>query len=146
MALMIAISAVAASLTMVPPPRAMRADGAVPLLAHPRGVVTLINTTVASGPYFVDVDATSTSQGESEIQIKYRDSSGNPYPVQRSRVSLSLPLKAIDGVEVPGEVVAPGVYRHATNALVIPGEWQLRVEGITGDFDSITADVPVRIL
>lgn len=102
-------------------------------------------TSVQQGAYTIDVEVTPSSPGENMIMLTFRDASGNPFQMQSSRIELSLPAASIQGVQVQGEAMSSGMYHFMASEMIVPGEWQMRIEAFVDDFDKLVATVPVPV-
>lgn len=142
--LMLAIVLAAASLTVVIPPRAMLAQGAAQAGMDANGDAGF-RTSVQRDPYTIDVEVTPAKPGENMIMLTFKDASGEPFDMQSSRIELSLPAASIEGIQVQGEAMPPGMYHFMVGEMIVPGEWQMRVEAFVDDFDKLVVNVPVPV-
>ncbi len=147
--LMLAIVLAAASLTIATPPRALLAmagaadAGAATSMAGMGG--DGVRTSAKAGAYTVDVEVTPARPGENMIMLTWKDASGQPFPMQSSRVTLSLPAASIEGVQVDGDRMDGGMWHLMTDAMIVPGEWRMRIEAFVDDFDKVVVEVPVTV-
>jgi copper transport protein len=145
--LMLAIVLAAASLTVVTPPRALLAQGAGAAQGAAMGAVggEGVRASATAGGYTVDVEVTPGRTGENMIMLTWKDAGGKPVAMQSSRVTLSLPSASIEGVQVDGDPMDGGMWHLMTDAMIVPGEWQMRIEAFVDDFDKVVAEVPVNV-
>ena len=127
--LMLLIMAVAVSLTLPSPPRALAASGAA---ADASGGTTL---TASKGELTVTIEVTPARPGENMLMIAFTDANGQIVPVENVTVIFALPAASLDGIEKKAEAVAPGRYHLMVNELIIPGDWELRIDAFVDDFD-----------
>jgi copper transport protein len=144
-ALMIGIVTVAASLTLVPPPRALLAEDRTAATAMPDIAAGVFRTSAVTAGYAIDIEITPARRGHNVIVLKFSDSSGAPVNMRSSHLGLSLPTASIEHIEVKGEPMTPGMYRFVTNEIVVSGEWQMRIEASVDDFNTLAVDVPVQV-
>jgi copper transport protein len=146
--LMLAIVLVAASLTVVTPPRALLAQGAA--MGAIQGAAAAaagagFRTSVQQGGYTFDVEVTPAKPGENMIMVTFRDGAGKPVNMVSSKIELSLPAAAIENVEVEGQAMPPGMYHFMASQMIVPGEWKMRIEGFVDDFDKVASEVVVPV-
>jgi hypothetical protein len=82
--------------------------------------------------------------GENTITITFMDTAEPPSEVS---VSASLPSQEIGPLDLPAKPdrAEPGVYVIEGASLTIPGEWELRIEALLGEFDLLTRTITVPI-
>jgi copper transport protein len=82
--------------------------------------------------------------GENTITIMFMDTAKPPEEVS---VSASLPSEEIGPLDLPAEPdpAEPGSYVIEGASLTIPGEWELRIEALLGEFDLLTETITVPI-
>ena len=83
--------------------------------------------------------------GENEIHLTFEQSDAEE--LTEVRVSASLPSEEIGPLAFPAEPMPgePGEYVAENASLSIPGEWELRIEALVGEFDLLTETITVRI-
>lgn len=140
--LILVIMAVAVSLTLPSPPRALLAASAAGASAMSEG----FSTNVSKDGINANVAVTPARTGENMVMLMFTDDAGNAVAMQRVRISLALPAAALDGVEHEGEAMAAGAYHFMLNDLIIPGEWEIRIDAFVDDFDKkiLRVKVPVK--
>jgi len=128
--LMLLIMAAAVSLTLPSPPRALAA------LGNATGASSAgFTAEMSKGDVNVSVEVTPARTGENMIMLSFTGADGKPMAMQTVRISLSLPAAALDGLEREGEAMMPGMYHFMLNDLIIPGDWELRIDAFVDDFD-----------
>ena len=139
MALMLAILAAAVSLTLPSPPRALAALNATSESTAFRGTVTNRDITAT-------IEVTPASPGENMLMLSFVDADGAPVDVVRLRVVLALPAASLDGIEKEGVAVSPGVYHLTVSEMIIPGDWEIRIDAFVDDFDKriLRTTIPIR--
>ena len=136
---MLLIMAAAVSLTLPSPPRALLASGGVTVAA------TGFTTQASKSGVNVSVEVTPARTGENMIMLKFSDANGEAMALSSVRIALSLPSASLEGVEREGEAMMPGSYHFMLNELIIPGEWEIRIDAFVDDFDKKILRVTVPI-
>ncbi|MGH3010255.1 MAG: copper resistance CopC/CopD family protein [Gaiellaceae bacterium] len=82
--------------------------------------------------------------GENTITIMFMETAEPPTEVS---VSASLPSQEIGPLDLPAEPdpAEPGSYVIEGASLTIPGDWELRIEALLGEFDLLTETITVPI-
>jgi copper transport protein len=82
--------------------------------------------------------------GENTITIMFMDTAE---PLNEVSVSASLPSREIGPLDLPAKPdrAEPGTYVIEGASLTIPGEWELRIEALLGEFDLLTQTITVPI-
>ncbi|HEU4450865.1 MAG TPA: CopD family protein [Gaiellaceae bacterium] len=83
--------------------------------------------------------------GENSIHLTFEHSDAEE--LTEVSLSASLPSEEIGPLEFAAEPVAgqPGEYVAENASLTLPGEWELRVEALMGEFDLLTETITVPI-
>lgn len=139
--LMLLVMAVAVSLTLPSPPRALAAMGSAPGAASAG-----YTAEISKGDINVSVEVTPARTGENMIMLSFTGADGEPMALQAVRISLALPAASLDGVEREGEAMMPGMYHFMLNDLIIPGDWELRIDAFVDDFDKriLRMNLPIQ--
>jgi copper transport protein len=115
---------------------------------------TMTDTTAGGGEPFEgsvqlgDMEAMVTVDpampGENTITIMFVDTAEPPNEVS---VSASLPSREIGPLDLPAKPdrAEPGSYVIEGASLTIPGDWELRIEALLGEFDLLTETITVPI-
>jgi hypothetical protein len=58
----------------------------------------------------------------------------------------ALPTAGLEGIDGRGEMISPGMYHFMFDQLIIPGEWDARIDAFVDDFDKqiFRTTVPVK--
>lgn len=142
---MILIIGAAVSLTLVTPPRATMEMGA----GGGMGGMGMggFQTTIEKGKYTADfsIDPGQTT-GSNMVMIEFKDGAGNPVEMVDVNIVWSLPTAGLEGIEGRGEMVTPGMYHFMFDQLIIPGEWEARIDAFVDDFDKqiFRTTVPIK--
>jgi copper transport protein len=139
--LMLLIMAVTVSLTLPSPPRALAAMGGSPI-----GSSSGFTSELTKDEFIVELEVSPARTGENMIMLKFIGADGKPLEMQSVRILLALPVASLDGVEREGEAMTPGMYHFMVNDLIIPGDWELRIDAFVDDFDKriIRTTVPIN--
>ena len=141
---MVLIISAAVSLTLVTPPRAtMDMEGGMGGMAMGGG----FQATVVKGKYTADVSVDPAGTTASNmVMIEFKDDAGNPVEMVDVTISWSLPTAGLEGIEGRGEMVMPGMYHFTFDQLIIPGEWDARIDAFVDDFDKqiFRTTVPIK--
>ena len=141
---MVLIIGAAVSLTLVTPPRAtMDMEGGMGGMAMGGG----FQTTVVKGKYTADVSVDPAGTTASNmVMVEFKDDAGNPVAMVDVTISWSLPTAGLEGIEGRGEMVMPGMYHFTFDQLIIPGEWDARIDAFVDDFDKqiFRTTVPIK--
>jgi len=130
---MVLVIAVATSLTLVSPPRAISfAGGNSSDMGMQQGFKSSVNNEKYQVDISLDPGLASTSN---MLMLEFSDGSGNPVEMQKVAVFWSLPSAGLEGISGEGELVVPGMFHFMFDQLIIPGEWSARVEASVDDFD-----------
>ena len=83
--------------------------------------------------------------GENSVQLTFELADAEE--LSKVSVSASLPSEEIGPLEFPAEPVQgqPGEYVAEDASLSLPGEWELRIEALVGEFDLLTETITVPI-
>ena len=143
-AAMVLIIGAAVSLTLVTPPRATMEMGSGGMAGMMGGG---FQTTVVKGTYTADmsVDPASTT-ASNMVMVEFKDGAGNPVEMVDVTMSWALPTAGLEGIEGRGEMVSPGMFHFMFDQLIIPGEWDVRIDAFVDDFDKqiFRTTVPVK--
>ncbi len=139
--LMMIVMALAVSLTLPSPPRAMVAAN-----AQVAGASDGIVLEASDGPLGARLEVTPARTGENMLMLSMTDANGQPFELQRVRVFLSLPTASLEGIEQEAERMAPGMYHLMVNDMIIPGDWEVRIDAYIDDFDKriLRVTAPIR--
>lgn len=141
---MVLIIGAAVSLTLVTPPRAtMDMEGGMGGMAMGGG----FQTTVVRGKYTADVSVDPAGTTASNmVMVEFKDDAGNPVEMVDVTISWALPAAGLEGIEGRGEMVMPGMYHFTFDQLIIPGEWNARIDAFVDDFDKqiFRTTVPIK--
>jgi copper transport protein len=98
------------------------------------------------------IDAVATvsispgTPGDNTIEIVFEGPDGGPPPdFQEVSVSARLPAQEIGPLEFVAEPAHGGMYVIENASLSLPGQWELRIEALIGDFDLLTDTVTIDI-
>ena len=83
--------------------------------------------------------------GENSVHLTFEQADAEE--LTEVSVSASLPSEEIGPLEFPAEPVQgqPGEYVAEDASLSLPGEWELRIEALVGEFDLLTETITVPI-
>ena len=139
--LILVIMAIAVSLTLPSPPRALAAGGGAQAAAA--GGFTAEAT---NGDVTAKIEVTPARPGENMIMLSFQDAQGSPIAMQQVRIFLALPAASLDGIEKEGEAMSPGSYHFMAGEMILPGEWELRIDAYVDDFDKriIRTKIPIK--
>ncbi len=139
--LMLLIMAVTVSLTLPSPPRALAAMGASQAASS-----SGFTSELTKDDFTVNLEVSPARTGENMIMLKFTRADGKPLELQSVRILLALPVASLDGVEREGEAMMPGMYHFMVKDLIIPGEWELRIDAFVDDFDKriIRTTLPIQ--
>lgn len=143
-AAMVLIIGAAVSLTLVTPPRAtMDMEGGMGGMAMGGG----FQATVVKGKYTaeVSVDPAGTT-ASNMVMVSFKDDAGNPVEMVDVNIYWSLPAAGLEGIDGRGEMIGPGMYHFMFDQLIIPGEWDARIDAFVDDFDKqiFRTTVPIK--
>jgi len=141
------IVAIAASLTLPTPPRALADQAMGRTAGQMAGVATAgMKATWTSQGYAVDVEITPSRAGENMVMLRFRDAAGAPVTMTAATLDLALPAASLEGISVTGQAMPPDMYHFMVSAMIIPGEWRVRVAGFVDDFTKVEFEgtVPVQ--
>lgn len=141
---MVLIIGAAVSLTLVTPPRAtMDMEGGMGGMAMGGG----FQATVVKGKYTaeVSVDPAGTT-ASNMVMVSFKDDAGNPVEMVDVNIYWSLPAAGLEGIDGRGEMIGPGMYHFMFDQLIIPGEWDARIDAFVDDFDKqiFRTTVPIK--
>lgn len=141
-AAMIFIIGAAVSLTLVTPPRATMEMGEAGAMGGMGG----FETTVVRGKYTADFSIDPGRTGSNMVMIQFNDDAGNPVEMVDVNVIWALPTAGLEGIEGRGEMVSPGMFHFMFDQLIIPGEWEVRIDAFVDDFDKqiFRTTVPIK--
>jgi copper transport protein len=141
---MVLIIGAAVSLTLVTPPRATMEMGAS------GGGMAMgggFQATIVKGKYTaeVSVDPAGTT-ASNMVMVMFKDDAGNPVEMVDVNIIWSLPSAGLEGIEGRGEMIAPGMFHFMFDQLIIPGEWNARIDAFVDDFDKqmFRTTVPIK--
>lgn len=139
---MVLIIGAAVSLTLVTPPRATGDMASGAGMAMGGG----FQTTIERGKYTADFSIDPGSTGSNMVMITFKDDSGNPVEMVDVNIVWALPSAGLEGIEGRGEMVTPGMFHFMFDQLIIPGEWEARVDAFVDDFDKqiFRTTVPIK--
>ena len=139
---MVLIIGAAVSLTLVTPPRATGDMASGAGMAMGGG----FQTTLERGKYTADFSIDPGSTGSNMVMITFKDDQGNPVEIVDVNIVWSLPSAGLEGIEGRGEMVTPRMFHFMFDQLIIPGEWEARVDAFVDDFDKqiFRTTVPIR--
>jgi copper transport protein len=140
---MVLIIGAAVSLTLVIPPRAAMDMGA---LGGGMAMGGGFQATVAKGKYTaaVSVDPAGTT-ASNMVMVQFNDDAGNPVEMVDVNIVWALPSAGLEGIEGRGEMIAPGMFHFMFDQLIIPGEWEARIDAFVDDFDKKIFRITVPI-
>jgi copper transport protein len=141
--LMVLVVALAASLTLPTPPRAL-ADQAMASTAM-TGTGGFRETWSAEG-YAVEVEVTPAKPGENMVMLRFKNTAGESVTMTAASIEVSLPAAGLEGILKDGEPMPPDMFHFMFPELMIPGDWQFRVSGFVDDFTKVDFEgkVPVK--
>jgi copper transport protein len=98
----------------------------------------------------VDARATVTvapaMPGDNTITLEFEGPDGGPPPeFQEVSVSARLPAQEIGPLEFVAEPTSGTTYEIHNASLSLPGEWEVRVEALIGEFDLLTDTANIQI-
>ncbi len=141
---MLLVVAMAASLTLPTPPRALADQSATAGLAGTSA--DGFRQTWQSGGYSVDVEVTPARPGENMIMLRFSNASGEPVTMQSASITAGLPSASLEGIESAGEAMPPDMFHFMMSDLIIPGEWIFTIDAFIDDFDKVSFEgaVPLK--
>jgi len=143
-AAMVLIIGAAVSLTLVTPPRATMEMGGGGMAGMMGGG---FQATVVKDKYTANlsVDPASTT-ASNMVMVEFKDDAGNPVEMVDVVISWALPTAGLEGIEGRGEMVSPGMFHFMFDQLIIPGQWEVRIDAFVDDFDKqiFRTTVPVK--
>jgi copper transport protein len=143
-AAMVLIISAAVSLTLVTPPRAtMDMEGGMGGMGMGGGFQATLTKGKYTADFSIDPGATTASN---MVMITFKDDAGNPVEMVDVNIIWSLPSAGLEGIEGRGEMVTPGMFHFTFDQLIIPGEWEARIDAFVDDFDKqiFRTTVPVK--
>ena len=140
-AAMVAVFALAVSLTLPTPPRALLDQGAAAAMAEDAKVTA----TATARNVTVDVELTPGRTGENMAMFMISDADGAPLAVERVDTIWSLPAAGLAGIERDTEQVSPTMYHLTTSDLILSGDWNIRISVFIDDFTKVNMDAVVTI-
>ena len=142
---MLLIVVAAASLTLVPPPRALAQQSAG------AGTAKLLATdgykqTWTNGSYAVEIEVTPARAGHNMVMLRFKNSAGAYISMKSASIDAALPAASVEGISKEGQFMAPDMFHVTLSEMIIPGEWQLTVNGFIDDFDKVAIEgvVPIK--
>ena len=143
------ILAIAALLGQTPPPRAVPAgDRSIPLLhsGHQgHGASPAQHVTAESKGYRVTATLTPSRVGHNTLTIALRGPDGAPFAAPEARAEFSLPEAGVDSLPLYLRSIGPGRYEGATDALIVPGPWQVHLIVLIDDFEQVNFDLALPV-
>ena len=138
--LIVVIMALAVSLTLPSPPRALVAGGTQAMAGDG------FTAAASNGNVTAKIEVTPARPGENMIMLSFQDPQGEPMPMSEVRIFLALPAASLDGIEKEGEAMAPGSYHFMAGEMILPGDWELRIDAYVDDFDKriIRTTIPIK--
>jgi putative copper export protein len=98
------------------------------------------------GDYDLTVTVDPNRAGTNEVHLYLLREDGRPSDAAREvTLELSLPANDIAPIERTPQVAGPGHWLLTGPELSIPGQWDLEVTARVGDFEQLTAAVPIRV-
>ena len=142
-AAMVLIISAAVSLTLVTPPRATMEMGGDGAMAMGGGFQTTIERGKYTAEFSIDPGATT---GSNMVMITFTDDTGAPVEMVDVNIIWALPTAGLEGIEGRGEMVTPGMFHFMFDQLIIPGEWEARIDAFVDDFDKqiFRTTVPIK--
>lgn len=137
--LVVLILAAAVSLTLPVPPRAIAEQSAMEL-----DTGAGYSATAEQRGYTARVEVTPARTGENMVMVYFTGPDGEAFRMVRAAIRAGLPAASIEGIYKVGHAMGGG-YHFDFNEFVIPGAWELRVEGFVDDFEMLRFDVTVQI-
>ncbi len=147
--IMVAVVAVTAVLVNAEPARteAMMGDMAMEEAAMEpaAGDHEPFESEVDLGGTMAHVVVDPATPGENSVHLSFEQSDAEEFT--EVSVSASLPSEEIGPLAFPAEPVQgqPGEYVAEGASLSLPGEWELRIEALVGEFDLLTETITVPI-
>ncbi len=140
---MVLIIGAAVSLTLVTPPRATMEMGSAGGMAMGGGFQTTIERGKYTADFSIDPGATT---GSNMVMVTFKDDAGAPVEMVDVNIIWSLPSAGLEGIEGRGEMVTPGMFHFMFDQLIIPGEWEARIDAFVDDFDKqiFRTTVPIK--
>jgi copper transport protein len=143
------ILAIAALLGQTPPPRAVPAgDRSIPLVhgGHRGHRAALAqHVTAESKGYRVTAMLTPSRVGRNTLSIALRGPDGAPFAALEARAEFSLPEAGVDSLPLYLRSIASGRYEGATDALIVPGPWQVHLTVLINDFEQVSFDLTLPV-
>jgi hypothetical protein len=141
--LYILILAVAVSLTLPTPPRALSDQAGMAAAGQQGGG---FKTTVKNDDgYSIDVDVTPARTGENMFMITVRGKDGAVIKPEGVEMTLNLPSAGVMGVEKKGEAAGPEMWHFMVGETIIPGEWEVTAFAFVTAFDKVEFSFKVPI-
>ena len=142
--LMALVIAVAATLTMVRPPRALVEKASAS--AQTRPITSAgFRSTWTQGAYAVEIEVTPAQPGANMIMLRFTHATGAPAAMKSASIDLALPTANIEGISREGQSVAPDRFHLMVSDMIIPGNWKLTINGFIDDFDKVAIEGTVPI-
>jgi copper transport protein len=135
-ALMLFVVAIAASLTMTPPPRAATSTA---------GASSGYTAQWQAGEHRLAIEITPAQRGPNMIMLQFLDAAGRPVAMKSATVELALPAAGIADITKDGEALPDGRFHVMVPETVVAGEWSVSVSGFIDDFDKLQFEGRVRL-
>jgi copper transport protein len=143
-AAMVLIIGAAVSLTLVTPPRAtMDMEAGLGGMAMGGG----FEATVVKGKYTAEISVDpALTTASNMVMVSFKDDVGNPVDMVDVNIYWALPTAGLEGIDGRGEMISPGMYHFMFDQLIIPGDWDARIDAFVDDFDKqiFRTTVPVK--
>jgi copper transport protein len=125
--LALGIFAVVAGWRFTPPPRTILP--ATPLALHIHGDKAMFQVLVSPG-----------TVGTDDFVLQLMTGEGTPLAAKEATLTLSLPERGIEPMELEAERGADGYWHVRKVALPFAGRWHLRIDALVTDFEKITLE------
>jgi copper transport protein len=103
--------------------------------------------TVVKGKYTAEISVDpALTTASNMVMVSFKDDVGNPVDMVDVNIYWALPTAGLEGIDGRGEMISPGMYHFMFDQLIIPGEWDARIDAFVDDFDKqiFRTTVPVK--
>ncbi len=105
----------------------------------------LFSTTAPIGNLEANLTVDPARTGPNVIHLYFYEQTGPPANLAEAKLSATLPSKNLGPLRIQLQKILPSHYTVTGAVFPIAGDWQLRIEGRRGEFESLTQTIPVPI-
>jgi len=127
--LVFAIFAAVAGWRFTPPPRALAAASRPPLAIHIHTDAAMFQVLISPGRV-----------GTDHFVLQLMNGDFSPLEAKEVTLTLSLPERAIEGLERKAALGRDGYWHVRDVALPLPGRWHMRIDALVTDFRKVTLE------